>query len=187
MPSLVEIGPVVLEKKIFGGGGLMYFSYWIISSPWKRGRASFEQTWISVTQGCFLPSLVEIDPLVLGKILKIFAISLLSPLGKEMEPFIWINLDLFNQGRLVSILVEIGPVVLKKIKMWKNYRQKDRRTDGHKDNRRSEKLTWSFSSGELKDGFFLNLHSCIPEKVSMYHNGSVLHSIPTFVGYRSLM
>ena len=41
------------------------------------------------------------------------------------------------------------------MKMWKVYRQtvrqKDGRTDGQtKDNRRSEKLTWAFSLGELK-------------------------------------
>ena len=40
-------------------------------------------------------------------------------------------------------LVEIGPVVLeRKMKMWKVYRRTT-------DNRRSEKPTWPFSSGEL--------------------------------------
>ena len=53
-------------------------------------------------------------------------------------------------------LVEIGPVVLeKKSKIGKVYRRTDRQTDGQTDRqttdeRRSEKLTWAFSSGELK-------------------------------------
>ena len=57
------------------------------------GGASFEQTWIPFTQECFVPSLVEISPVVLKKkIFKIllmyfkFAISLLSPVGKGQSP-----------------------------------------------------------------------------------------------------
>jgi hypothetical protein len=60
----------------------------------------------------------------------------------------------------VPSLVKIGPVVLeKKSKMWKVYRQTDdkrqtpddRQTDRRTtDKKRSEKLTWAFSSGELK-------------------------------------
>ena len=46
----------------------------------------------------------------------------------------------------VPSLVEICPMVLEKnMKMWKVYGQTDRQTDG-----RSEKLTWTLSSGELK-------------------------------------
>ena len=62
----------------------------------------------------------------------------------------------FTQGCFVQSLVEIGPVVLeKKMKMWKVYRQTDTPTDGQTDrqtpdDRWSEKLTWAFSSGELK-------------------------------------
>ena len=80
MPSLVEIGPVFL-KKIF-----KYFFYIILLFryylPLEKGRGpSFEQTWIPSTQGCFVPTLVEIGPVVLEK----------------------------------------------KSKMWKNYRQMDRK------------------------------------------------------------
>ena len=63
----------------------------------------------------------------------------------------------FTQGCFLSILVEIGSMVLeKKMKMWKVYRRTtDRQTDGWMDRRTmvdrwSEKLTWAFSSGELK-------------------------------------
>ena len=48
----------------------MYFHYFVIISPWKRAGPSFEQTWIPFTQGCFVPSLVEIGSVVLQK--KIF-------------------------------------------------------------------------------------------------------------------
>ena len=52
----------------------------------------------------------------------------------------------------MPILVEIGRVVLKKkMKIYNVYTQMDRRQDGQTtDNRRSKKLTWAFSSGELK-------------------------------------
>ena len=66
---------------------------------------SFEQTWIPFTYGCFVPSLVEIGPVVLEK----------------------------------------------KSKIGKVYRRTDRQTDRQTtDERRSEKLTWAFSSGDLK-------------------------------------
>ena len=60
-------------------------------SPLGKGRgSSFEQTWIPITQGCLVLSLIEIGPVVLKKIFKvcqcIFAISLLSPLGKGRGP-----------------------------------------------------------------------------------------------------
>ena len=49
----------------------MYFRYFVIISPWKiAGVPSFEQTCIPFTQGCFVPSLVEIGPVVLEKKMK---------------------------------------------------------------------------------------------------------------------
>ena len=45
----------------------MYFCYFVIISPWKRVGASFEHIWIPFTQGCFVPSLVKICPVVLEK------------------------------------------------------------------------------------------------------------------------
>ena len=64
VPSLVEIGSVVLEKKIFN------FVNVFLSTLGKGHGPSFEQSWIPFTQGCFVPSLVEIGPVVLEK--KIF-------------------------------------------------------------------------------------------------------------------
>ena len=69
------------------------FTISLLSSLWKGQDSSFEQTWVLITQGCCVPSLVEIIPVVLEKkILKynqlIFAtcISWLSPLGKRQGP-----------------------------------------------------------------------------------------------------
>ena len=38
----------------------MYFSYFVIISPWKRAGPSFEQTWIPFTQGCFVTIWVKL-------------------------------------------------------------------------------------------------------------------------------
>ena len=60
MPSLVEIGSVVLEKKIFKS-----CQYIIINSQlsplWEGRGPSFEQTWIPFTLGFLVPSLVEME------------------------------------------------------------------------------------------------------------------------------
>ena len=47
----------------------VYFHYFAIISPWKRKGwgLSFEQIWITITQGCFVPNLVEIASVVLEK------------------------------------------------------------------------------------------------------------------------
>ena len=122
-----EIGLAVLEKKI-----LKYFQYYftfsLLFSLGKGRSPSFEK-------------LESPPPKVLKYFESKFTISVLSPLGVERGP-------LLEQ----TCLIEIGPVVQeKKLKIWKVYRRTDRRTDRHTtDNRRSEKLTWAFSSGELK-------------------------------------
>ena len=64
--GLVEIGPVVLEKKIFN------FCQYILFG--KGQSSSFEQTWIPFIKECFLPSFVEIDPVVLEKKMKMWIV-----------------------------------------------------------------------------------------------------------------
>ena len=91
MPSLVEIG----SMKNF----LMYFHYVINISPSK-------EVWPFI---CFVPSLVEIDPMVLErKILKfcqcIFIILLISHLGKERGLSFEQNWIPFSKGCLVPNL-----------------------------------------------------------------------------------
>ena len=96
----------------------MYFRSFLIISPWKRARPFI---WIPLTQECIVPSLVEINPVILeNKIFQvcqcIFAISLLSPIAKRRGPSfkqIWIHI---TQECFVPSFVEIGPVVLKKKK-----------------------------------------------------------------------
>ena len=60
--SLIEIGQVVLEKKIFKN---VYFCNYVIISYWNRAGPSFKKFWIPFTQGWFVPSLAEIGPVVL--------------------------------------------------------------------------------------------------------------------------
>ena len=82
--------------------------------------------WILFTQGCFVPSLVDIGPVVLGKIFKfhlsIFVIFLLSLPGKGCSPSFEQTCIPFTKGSFVSVLFVSGPVVLEKqMKMWKVY------------------------------------------------------------------
>ena len=82
VPGLVnvEISQAVLEEKIFIISSL-YFYLIRDYLPLEKGFGpSFEETWFPFTQGCIVPSLIEISPVVLEKkILKfrqcIFAIS----------------------------------------------------------------------------------------------------------------
>ena len=68
VPSMVEIGWVVLEKKIF-----KFVSVFRYHLPLEIGWGpSFQQSWIPFTQGCFVPSLVQIGPVVLEKKIFIF-------------------------------------------------------------------------------------------------------------------
>ena len=55
VPTLVEIGPVVLEKKTFKYFQHI-FTFSLLSSLGKGRGTSFEQTWIPSNQGCFVPS-----------------------------------------------------------------------------------------------------------------------------------
>ena len=59
----------------------------------KGWGASFEQTWIPFTQGCFVPILVEISPAVLLILSMYFCyLVIISPL-KRTGSFIWKNLS----------------------------------------------------------------------------------------------
>ena len=104
----------------------IYLRFFVIISPLERVGPSFEQTWIPYAQGCIVPSLVEIGPVVPEK--KIFKISqcislfryhLLLGIGRGLSfEQTWIN---FTHWCFVPSLVEIGPVVLEK----KSLRQHD--------------------------------------------------------------
>ena len=88
VPTLVEFGPVILEKITFPIKQQCIFAISYLSPLRKRQSPLFQQNWIPFTERQFMPSLVEIGPVVLEKkILKIFqcifAISWLSPNGKR--------------------------------------------------------------------------------------------------------
>jgi hypothetical protein len=90
VPSLVEFGLVVLEKKILKYF-LCIFTLLLLSPLTEERRPSFQQTWIPSPQGWFVPSLVEIGPVVLEKkifkyFLCTFTLLLLSPLKKGYHP-----------------------------------------------------------------------------------------------------
>ena len=85
----------------------MYFRYFVIISPWKRAGPINWSTWIPFTQGCFVPSLVEIGSVVLEK--KIFNISsmyfhyfVIISSWKRAWPFIWKNLNPLQARMLCS-------------------------------------------------------------------------------------
>ena len=76
---------------------------------------------------------------------------IISPLGRAW-PFIWTNLNPLHPGILCAKVGWIWPSGSgEEDENVKVYRQTDRRTDRQTtDDRWSEKLTWAFSSGELK-------------------------------------
>ena len=79
----------------------MYFRYFVIISPWKGQGHSFEQTWISFTQGCFVPSLVEIGWGFLMSSIYFHYFLIISPC-KRAGPFIYKNLNPFHPRMLCA-------------------------------------------------------------------------------------
>ena len=75
-----------------GSGGEDYFKFCqyifaisLLSPRWKGRGPSYEQIWIPLTQGCVVPSLVEIGPVVLEK--KIFKFCQYISLFRYYLPF----------------------------------------------------------------------------------------------------
>ena len=71
LPILVEISTVVLEKQIKNFIFSMYFLFFVIISPWKM---VWPFIWTNLNPlyqtVCFVPSLIEISPVILEKIFK---------------------------------------------------------------------------------------------------------------------
>ena len=103
----------------------MYFRYSLLSAFGEGRGPSFEQTWISFTQWCFVSSLVETGHVVLEK--KTFKISIIFSLFRyylHLEKGVVLRLNKLefpSKGCFVSSLVEIGPLVQEKKKMWEVY------------------------------------------------------------------
>ena len=66
VPSFVENGTVVLEKKICTSSQCI-FTTSQLSPLWEGCGPSFDQTWIPLIQECFVPCLMDIGPVVLEK------------------------------------------------------------------------------------------------------------------------
>ena len=94
----------------------------LLSSPLRKGQGlPFTQTWIRITQKCFVSSLVEIGPVVLDdKVLKFCQQILYYLLNiifhwKRVGAFVWTNFNPLYPGMLCAIcFVEIGSKVLVK-------------------------------------------------------------------------
>ena len=69
VPSLVEIGWVVLEKMI-----LNFVNVCTFYLPWKRPRPFIWTIFISLNPKCFMPSLVRIGSVVLEKKMKMWKV-----------------------------------------------------------------------------------------------------------------
>ena len=123
-----------------------YFRYFVIICPWKRTGPFI---WIPFIKGCFVPSLVEIGPVVLGKNFLNF-INAFSPfffiifVWKRTWPFIWTDLNLLHPRMLYAKFVWNWPSGSgERDENMKSFR---RRTNGKF---RSEK-DWAFGLSELK-------------------------------------
>ena len=74
VPSLGEIGQVVLEENNFRLRKSIYFVFLYYLPLERKSEPSLEQTWIPFTKECFLPSLVGIGTVVLEKLIKTFKV-----------------------------------------------------------------------------------------------------------------
>ena len=119
MPSWVEIGSMVLEKKILK----FHQCIFAISSFSPLGKGwglSFDYTWIPIIQKWFLSSLVEICPVFRRRFLSVnfvneFVPISLSSLEKGQGPSFEQTWILFTQGCFVQSLVKFGLQILEKI------------------------------------------------------------------------
>ena len=111
---LVEIGPVVPEKKFF-----KYFQYYFtisLLSLLGEGRdPSFEQAWFPFIQGCSVLCLVEIGPVVLEKKILITFNMILHFFYMYYHPwkkawhFIWIDMNSLHPRMLSAIFCRKWP------------------------------------------------------------------------------
>ena len=124
---MYEIGQVVLEKIFKKQFFNVYFLFPQLS-PLRKGHGpSFEQTWIPFTQGCIVPSLVEIGQVVLEKkifknFVNVFYYFIIISPWKRGRPFICRNLNFLHSKMLCAKFGWNGSVVLeKKVKSLQVY------------------------------------------------------------------
>ena len=79
--SFVEIGPVILEDKIFKCGQRI-FALLLLFHLWKKCDPAFKQNWFPLT---FVPKLVEIGQVVLEKNMKMWKVYRLTDRQQEIR------------------------------------------------------------------------------------------------------
>ena len=122
---MVEIIPVILEKKIFKDF-VKVISLFCKNLPLEQGRALHLNKLESYSTNVFLCHVwLKLSLWFWIRFLKfrwcIFAILLLSPLGKGQSPSFEQTWIYSTKRYFVPSLVEIGPVVLKKILKFRQY------------------------------------------------------------------
>ena len=118
MPSLIEIGLLVLEKKMFFNINICKYGFPYCGPSRPRGPW-FVQTWIYIISESFHVNVSSSGSVVLEKkIFKwphpIFAFLWLSPLWRGPGPLFEQFIISFTQGWFMPSLIEIGQLVLKK-------------------------------------------------------------------------
>ena len=116
----------------------IHFRYFVIISLWKRAETIIWRVWSREEEFFYL----------------VYVISLFRyylPLGINRVHHVNTHKNPFTQRRLLPSLVEIGPVVLEKMKIWKVYRRME---DGHKAIRKAHLIT----------------NSCINKTTSSFRN-----------------
>ena len=159
MLSLVEIGPVVLEKKIFKFHQCIFaisklsLNYLLLDKGgallWnKRASTSLKDAFGWNGLSCFGEEDFQIS-MYFHYFITIFP-------WKRAGPFIWSTWIPFTHGCFVPSLVEIGSVVLQKMKMWKVYKKTDRQTD--RQTTRKAHVSFQLRWAKNLTGCFTGLH-----------------------------
>ena len=169
--SLVEIGPVALQRKIFFKISLyfyiyifilykfsLYLSYFVIISPWKKVRPFI---WINLnpfSKGCFVPSLDEIDPVFWRRrFLKVVSLFLLIPNYLPLEKGMTLRASFEHPLNPRILCAKFGW-------NWENGSWEDEnvklQTDRWTDRRQTtgdQKSSRAFSSGEVNTCWWISL------------------------------
>ena len=126
----------------------MYFRYLVIISPWKRAEPFIWMNLNPFSQGCFVPSLVEIGPGVLEKkILNFVNVFSLFDNYLLLEKGGVLHLNKLESPSPKDALCQVWL----KLPQWLWRRRWNVKVYGRTmDKLCSEKLTWAFDSGELK-------------------------------------
>ena len=165
---MVEIDQVVLNKK-----NLKYFNIILIFCyylPLEKGMAlNLKKTWIPFIQGCFEPNWMKLAQWFWRRrFLNIFNLILLFLYYLPLEKGAALHLNKLESPPPKNALCPVWLILAQWI--WRRSRKlekfKDRLRDRQTatDGRRSEKLTWAFSSGDLKRRCFSEISriECFP-------------------------